>query len=397
MKPHAPYYTHRVYWQEQLLFKSLFEHNIYNFIGNCDVQESERHDILIYSAREGVYGDYRWLVPELKKPDVGAFIKSKAPKKSVLYMGLAWDDPQVYVASFLESILFCKDHRALWSHPLVNVDEKGLYETYFNGLAKRVGTFEAKIDRLKQLKDTLNCNQLIVPLFCLERHRDNGVKDEHGIVFVEHHHALDVDIVNRENLASNSRPFDCFFAGTVYAGIYPYRFAFNKILKDATDLKIKNNNTSYAKYKNTRDNVWLKTYEREVKEGIRPERSDFFLNRAFESLDQMQYEDYLQGLASSKIALCCASVFGYPVRKYWEAMAMGTVVVGQLPKDADKYGIVDGLHMVSCSIDDMEYTVRSLLNDPLRMEMIADNAKKLVQDRYSIPKLVEKWIPFFDN
>lgn len=395
LRPHAPYYSPAVYRPEKELFQAFFKHPDYNFIGDCDVPESERHDILIYSSREGVYGDFRWLVPELQRPDVDAFTKSKAAKKTVLLLNAAWDDPQVYVDKFSEKALFCENHRDLWAHPLVQTNEEELYRNYFYHLAERVGPFEKQKESFRKLKEQLNCDLLVIPLLYIENFRDDGLKDEEGIMFVDNTHSLLDTLIEGDVKSIQSRKYDCFFAGAVSPGIYPYRFAFEKKIQGMSDLKIHDNNYEYTKYRETRFGKWVRNYERDVKEGVRKDVSDFFLNRAFEQFDEAHYSEYMKTLEDSKISLCCASIFGYPLRKFIEGMAMGSVVVGQMPKHPDKYGIIDNVHMVSCTIDGMEDTIRQLLKEPERMQEISKNAKKLVKERYTISKLADKWLSLF--
>jgi len=392
LKPHAPYYKHSIYRKEQMLFKSLFDNPNYNFIGDCDLPEDCRHDVLIYSMREGVYGDFRWLVPELKIPNVEAFIQSKASKKTAIIMNVAYDDPQVYISSFSEKALFCENHRELWKHPLVQADETSMYNNYFNPLAERVGSFDLQKEKMHKIKDYLKCDKVFVPISCLESFRENGLKDEESMVFLENRHVIEDRLALKSTKPLAERTFDIFFCGAISQGIYPVRFAFVKILKNIKDLKICNFNEQYLHHLHGNRKQWREKYEQEVRDGLRKDVSDFFLNRAFELLDEDNYSNYMGNIENSKISLCCASVFGYPLRKFFEAMAMGTVVVGQLPKYAERYGIIDGVHMVSCTIDNMEETVRSLLKDEERMKKIAENAKELVKNQYSISYLADKWM-----
>ena len=395
LKPHAPYYKHSIYRKEQMLFQSLFEHPEYNFIGDSDVLEEDRHDVLIYSMREGVYGDFRWMVPELQIPNVDAFVQSKASKKTAIVMNLAYDDPQVYISSFSEKALFCENHRDLWQHPLVQADETAMYTNYFNPLSKRVGSFDIQKEKMLAIKERLKCDKVFIPISCLESFRENGLKDDDSLIFLENRHVIDDRLAKKTTKPLEERSFDIFFCGAISQGIYPARFAFAKILNTIKDLKICNFNDRYLQHLHGTRKQWRDKYEQEVRDGVRKDISDFFLNRAFELLDDNNYSSYIENIENSKISICCASVFGYPLRKFFEAMAMGTVVVGQIPKYAERYGIIDGVHMVSCSIDNMEETARKLLKDDKKMKEIAENAKELVKNQYSISYLANKWMASF--
>jgi hypothetical protein len=384
LKPHAPYLPYILYKQEQVMMKCLREHQDYTFI------EDQRNNtvcpddtaVLIHSHREASYGDNRWKVPELYIPKMDLFKQQDPSNKIVLCLECSFDDPQVYIASFKEQALFCENHRNIWNHPMIGVNETKLFEDYFARLYQKVGTFDKKIEGLIQIKESLGAEKMLVPLLYLETYRANGLEDTKGIFFIKNPLPVESKYIYKDVIDIKDRQTQCFFSGAVSKGIYPLRSAFEIILSKMNDLKIHNNNQTYREYLKKRSE-WVSTYNKQIETGVRAKNSDYFLNRAFETLDEAHYEGYMQKLGQSKIAVCCASIFGYPLKKYWEAMSQGCVVVGQLPKYAEKYGIVDGVHMVSCDIDSFEKTIRNLLQDEKRMNEISKNARQLVIDQYT--------------
>ncbi len=391
LKPHAPYYNHLIYSHEQELMDELSGLPDCQNISQAENDNNDRHEVIIYTFREGVHWDERWNVPEIKWPEVLKFMSSRPKRKTAILYDVAWDDPQVYIASFDREALFCENHESIWSHPLVNLDASKLYKEYFEPLANKVGKFESRIDSFLRTKEELNCDEVIVPVLYLETYRANGLQDGNGIRFVNNPLVVANQYAFKEVPMIQDRVYDCAFAGAISAGIYPVRFAFEKILNEISDLKIHNNNDAYTIYRNTRES-WVKEYEAQIRNGKRKHVSDFFLNRAFEGLDQLHYQGYMGSLMQSKISVCCASIFGYPLKKYWESMSMGCIVVGQMPKYAEKYGIIDGVHMVSCTIDTLEKTIRDLLSQPDYMQKISDNARKLVHDRYSMRSYAKAFV-----
>jgi hypothetical protein len=154
------------------------------------------------------------------------------------------------------------------------------------------------------------------------------------------------------------------------------------------DIVVADNTDSYHEYNRQRQSM-IKEYESDIAQGKRKDKSDVSLNKAFGLVDDNQYQEYMSMLQSSKIFICCSSIFGYPLKKFWEGMAMGCVVVGQMPKYADAYGIVNGVHMIDCPIDDLEQVISHLLRHPDKMDAISRQAILLTQTNCSPTSLAQ--------
>jgi glycosyltransferase involved in cell wall biosynthesis len=387
-KPHAPYTPPFIYNVENDLDKAFFKKADYEFIADTKTLECDRTDVLIYRAREGIYGDRRWDVPELHKPDLDKFKNSKSKHKVLIYMNLAFDDPQAYYISFRENVIFVDNYEDMLKHPLVNTTRENLYENYINPLVNRVGSFEAQIQKIESLKRELNCTKVIVPLMYLETFRQNGLLDTEDIVFVHNNLPIADKYIQDPKKRLNDRNFDCCITGSNYPNVYPYRYAARSIIKNMGGIVFKDNTESYFAYNQKRSDL-IKKYEQDVENKKNDGLSDIYLNQLFQRLDDEQYEEYMDMLKNSKIFVCCSSIFGYPLKKFWEGMSMGCVVVGQMPKYADKYGIVNNIHMVNSELDNLANTIRELLCDQKKMNFISKNAIELVRTRYSFFNLAD--------
>jgi glycosyltransferase involved in cell wall biosynthesis len=387
-KPHAPYTPPFIYNVENGLDKALLKKADYEFIDDTKTIESDRTDILIYRAREGIYGDHRWNVPELHRPDLDRFKKSNSKHKVLIYMNLAFDDPQAYYVSFKEDVIFVDKFEDMLTHPLVNTTKENLYENYINPLVRRVGSFDVQIQRIENLRRELNCTKVIVPLMYLETFRQNGLLDTDNIVFVHNNLPIADKYIQSPIKSLNDRFFDCCITGSNYANVYPYRYAARTIVNNMNDIVIQDNTESYVVYNRKRAEL-IRNYEEEVRTGISKGLSDISLNQLFQRLDDEQYDGYMSMLHNSKIFVCCSSIFGYPLKKFWEGMSMGCVIVGQMPKYADKYGIKHNVHMVNSELNDLDKTIRELLRDPERMGFISNNAIELVKNSYSFSRFAD--------
>jgi hypothetical protein len=382
-KPHAPYLLHFVYSAEQALDIGINDHmNKNKNQYNADACDDERHDVLLYRKREGVYGCNIWKVPELKIPDVVAFQRSKAKKKTIVFEGMAFDDPQVYWKSMKNESLFRPDCHELWNHDLIKLDVEKLWSDYFDNISKHVSDFNFYTQKIKKLKDDLACDNILVPLQYSETYRDSGLLIDEEITFVNNNLPLNINLFE-PLLDFDERDIDCFIAGADFPGVYPFRYIARKTMEKNTRFwRTFDNSNVYREYLHKR-HMWVKKYDDDVQMGVRNGLSDFFLNQSFGDLDSNQYLEYLALLKRSKIVIGCSSVFGYPLKKYLEAMAMGCVVVGELPKFSQKYGFLDGINMISCHHNDLADTINNLLKDKERMRFISKNARSLVDERYS--------------
>lgn len=95
---------------------------------------------------------------------------------------------------------------------------------------------------------------------------------------------------------------------------------------------------------------------------------------------QMEYADCLR---SAKVFPFSPGVCGYPVQKYFEAMACGCLVIAPIPRDATLLGFVDGETMVACDHTDYMDKIRYYVANDAERIRITENAHTLVQRNYT--------------
>jgi glycosyltransferase involved in cell wall biosynthesis len=102
-------------------------------------------------------------------------------------------------------------------------------------------------------------------------------------------------------------------------------------------------------------------------------------------------------MRDSKIGIMCSSIFGYPLKKYFEYMANGCVVVGQMPKNKDELGFKHLHNVCECSIDEIPDVIDFLIkNESIRLK-IAKNARDLILNMYTMDHAVARTISEFDR
>lgn len=117
----------------------------------------------------------------------------------------------------------------------------------------------------------------------------------------------------------------------------------------------------------------LKTY---VGEG--PTKEEWAAFREAPALFDEHQRWYAECLRNAKITAFGPGVGGYPVQKYYEAMACGCLVIAPLPRDAELLGFVDGETMVAVGADDFMDKIRRYAEDDAERRRITGNAAALV-------------------
>lgn len=92
-----------------------------------------------------------------------------------------------------------------------------------------------------------------------------------------------------------------------------------------------------------------------------------------------QYREYIRDLASAKILLTCSSVYRYPLAKIMEAMAVGTVVISDMPDDQLFQGTL-GNHIIEVSNEMSDNELCQVIHDA-----IAD--KTALRERSEVAKI----------
>ena len=151
------------------------------------------------------------------------------------------------------------------------------------------------------------------------------------------------------------RKYDICFMGQYQKNIYPLRYEVFKSLnsKKYSDYQILfSKRTRKAKY----DNNFLNSYASETKKekvGI----------------------EYVEILKNSKIMIFDSSIYKYPVKKYFECMATGCLILADKPNLSKEIGLVEGFNFININRTNWEKKLSFYLkNDEERIRII-ENAR----------------------
>jgi glycosyltransferase involved in cell wall biosynthesis len=154
------------------------------------------------------------------------------------------------------------------------------------------------------------------------------------------------------------RFIDIYFLGAI-GGFYPMRMWMHKIIND------------------NRGPIALPRSDIHFYHGEAPAftgRSDPYWTIE-EQEDHQQW--YAECLRHTKIFPMCGGILGYPVGKFFEAMACGCLVLSPMPRDGNILGFRDEVNMVVVNADNFREKLYQYLDDNKERERIARNGWEL--------------------
>jgi hypothetical protein len=285
-------------------------------------------------------------------------------------------------------VLFYDEACKLLDHKLIPKDSSIRFENMY-GQARDTQT--ACFVKIYDKNRTLNTTPLILPTNCFEYLTKAKILENNketlarkNIFFIPFEPAVDPDIlIDQDMLNKAPKPYDCFLSGTLVPFVYPYRFiAFQKVNALSNSIKVLKEGRAHFRYLADREILSYK--EKDIT------KHELDNNTAI--IAKQQYQDYLQRIYDSKVGIVCSSVFGYGLKKYFEYMARGCVLVGDMPKYADHYGFKHMENVFQCDVDDIENAVKYLIsNDSIRLRL-ARNALQLVTERFTMKNRVDSFL-----
>ncbi len=297
-------------------------------------------------------------------------------------------DLQVFKTIPSEHFFYDKACKLLDRQDLLYPDTRELFDKHFVRNRNEKPCFIDMYIRQNRNTDKI----LLVPINCFDHIKMSGVLDdrrqdliESRVHFVPFIPAVDLRFeISEDVIVKKERPFDCLLAGSLNAFVYPYRHAAFKIIERMNRKDIIIERGSKMTFFNKTPEITQKYLKKEITHRERDEQ--------FNELAIAQMNDYISRISNSKIAVVCSSVFGYPLKKYFEYMSLGCVIVGDAPKYATELGFKHMENIYICEIDEIEKAVMYLLqNDELRIRL-ALNAKKLIDERYTTKSRVDLFL-----
>ena len=109
----------------------------------------------------------------------------------------------------------------------------------------------------------------------------------------------------------------------------------------------------------------------------------------FSPLSEPWFQDYYmssfkRSISSSKLAYTCGSSLNWPIRKFFEIPALGTILFCQPCNGFNALGFVDGKNSVACSPEEFPALGRKMLSEPNRANDVAIAGRELIQRCHSL-------------
>ena len=93
--------------------------------------------------------------------------------------------------------------------------------------------------------------------------------------------------------------------------------------------------------------------------------------------------DYAKEINKSWFTICCGSTYRYPVMKYFEIPACGSIIYGHYFDDLEKLGFIPDENMIVADLSSPKKQIDSLMQDKDNLLRIIENGKSLIKERYT--------------
>lgn len=202
----------------------------------------------------------------------------------------------------------------------------------------------------------------------------------HKIHFIEDFgfggYHLPTDSIISDEAIDKPRTNDCLITGQMLPHIYPFRSLANEILEKCNDIKTVRLFWDYLTTQQQIENQLARALMGEMK------LADF--HKLSRMTVQGQRSRFIAAIRNSKTAIGCSSVFGYPLKKYFEYMANGCVVVGQMPINKKELGFKHLVNVYECQLEEVPEAIKIICKDDELRIRLARNAKSLVENNYTM-------------
>lgn len=152
-----------------------------------------------------------------------------------------------------------------------------------------------------------------------------------------------------------AKSIDVFSSGRSYKSIYPLRNRIKEVLASAKDLKF-----------------------------VMPEHAADQLRKG-KSPDELPIRQrYAQLISRAKILAFGASIYRYPVMKYFEGMACNTLVAAPIPRDARELGFTPGRNFVEIDEDNFPDKIRYYLRNDEERDEISQRGMEMIVKKHDV-------------
>jgi hypothetical protein len=355
-----------------------FFESVFDYVNKSDLMiESKNIDLVfcdLFNQKNNKFADVSF---NKIQPNFESFCKYKKRFKIIVSEIFSYYDPQIFVKDIPNDVLF--DKKALD----LNVSNPEL-QTYLDSCAWSKNAFKGKLDQIYENLSKYNPNVIVLRMLYYQTYKQADLLNDSRFIFVP----CDLLVEDVQVDFEKDRKFDYMTAGVQKPEVYPYRYLFSQHLKDDTTLTSIVAWEEYVKHLLKKQDL-EKTFLSETDGGkVFDEIKYNDLNQKILLGDIQYQENYYKQIQECRFALGCASVFGYPLKKYFEFMANGSVIVGQLPKFAEHYGIIPNYNMIECPPNKIISTLNFLKRSENKelVKSIAKNARNLIDSRY-LPKV----------
>ncbi len=305
------------------------------------------------------------------QPNFDSFSKNKKRIKVIVSESLCYYDPQLFWEDISKEILL--DEKAI----ALGVQTEEL-DSYLTSTSWGKNAFQAKLNAIHRELSKYNPNLIVLRVKNYQIYKQAGLLNDSRFLFVP----CDILVDDVYLDPSLPRAYDSVLNGVYNPKIFPYHYVYKQSIgsyKDVNTLDTWGDYLTYTRDKNDSLNLFLG----KSKEDQMADYYDFNLMNLTKDMNYQQ--SYYAQLRNCKFAFGCASVFGILSKNYLDFMINGVVIVGQLPKSYEQFGIIPGVHMIECSPQETAKKIKDLKRDKNKkmVEQIRTEAYNFAKDKYT--------------
>jgi hypothetical protein len=351
---------------------------LYDYVNTSDLMIDSRNVDLIFCDLFNVKNnDFANVSSNKIQPNFDSFCKYKKRFKIIVSEIFSYYDPQIFLKDIPHDVMF--DQKAL----ALNVASDDL-QKYLDTCAWSKDAFKGKLDQIYENLSKYNPNVIVLRMLYYQTYKQADLLNDPRFIFVP----CDLLVEDIQVDISKDRNFDYIIAGVQKPEVYPYRYLFSQHLSNDNSLTNIIAWDEYVKHLLKKQDMEKTFLSNQASRGMFDEANYIDLNQNFLVEDTQYQTIYYKQIQECTFAIGCASVFGYPLKKYFEFMANGAVIVGQLPKFAEEYGIIPNVNIIECQPNKIVSTLNFLKKNENKdlVKSISKNARKLIESRY-LPKV----------
>ena len=101
----------------------------------------------------------------------------------------------------------------------------------------------------------------------------------------------------------------------------------------------------------------------------------------------LYYSSFKKAIHNSLVSITCSGTVGYPIRKFFEIPAFGSIVMAEFFDNPEELGFINKencLYLNEYNLDDMVYLIKTLRRDNFLAQNIAESGQEMIREYHTV-------------